>query len=58
VNCEPEIAADSAFGVYDEPREIEAAVAHFDKVQRERLERDLPIIMRNMAISAGAASLN
>jgi len=36
---------------------IDKAMAMFDKMQREQLEKDLPQIMRNMAISAGAAPL-
>jgi hypothetical protein len=37
---------------------IEKAMATFDQIQREQIEKDLPVIMKNMAVTAGARSLH
>jgi hypothetical protein len=36
-------------------RAVETAMALLDRMQRAQIEKDLPTIMKNMAITAGAA---
>ena len=40
------------------PVVVEAAVCHSEGLQLAQLERDLPLMLRDMALSAGDASLH